>query len=113
MYRARVVSEVSSYKLLLLISLQGYARCTAPPSNLDQKATRRCHEHTDLLVAEWELGVLWDEYGIVGDIVVIIYSSSHLCISFYIFSALISLFDGPTDGAKGIAHGYQCTGLHP
>ncbi|KAL6297966.1 hypothetical protein BKA93DRAFT_820601 [Sparassis latifolia] len=29
----------------------------------------RCREHTELLVEELELGVLWDEYGLVGDIV--------------------------------------------
>ncbi|KAG1800687.1 uncharacterized protein BJ212DRAFT_1287085 [Suillus subaureus] len=27
------------------------------------------HNHTKVLVKEFELGVLWDEYGLVGDIV--------------------------------------------
>jgi hypothetical protein len=28
--------------------------------------------HTELLIEEFELGMLWDEYGLVGDIVVCI-----------------------------------------
>ena len=28
------------------------------------------HEHTEVLVSELELGVLWDKYGLVGDLVV-------------------------------------------
>jgi hypothetical protein len=31
---------------------------------------RRSQAHTELLVEAFELGVLWDEYGLVGDIVV-------------------------------------------
>jgi len=47
-------------------------RCLAPPNNLDQKPeyALRCKEHTELLVECLELGVLWDEYGLVGDVVV-------------------------------------------
>lgn len=33
-------------------------------------ALYRCKEHTNLLVDDIDLGVLWDEYGIVGDLVV-------------------------------------------
>ena len=33
---------------------------------------RRSLAHTELLVEEFELGMLWDEYGLVGDIVVCI-----------------------------------------
>jgi hypothetical protein len=35
---------------------------------------RRSQAHTELVVEEFELGVLWDEYGLVGDIVVSILS---------------------------------------
>ena len=31
---------------------------------------RRSQAHAELLVKEFELGMLWDEYGLVGDIVV-------------------------------------------
>jgi len=33
-------------------------------------ANCRCREHTEALVEEGTLGALWDEYGIVGDLVV-------------------------------------------
>lgn len=31
---------------------------------------RRSQAHTELLVQAFELGTLWDEYGLVGDVVV-------------------------------------------
>ncbi len=37
---------------------------------------RRSRPHTELVVEEFELGILWDEYGLVGDIVV--------CVLFYL-----------------------------
>ena len=46
-------------------------RCTAPASNLDSgQHVRRSQAHTELLVEEFELGMLWDEYGLVRDIAV-------------------------------------------
>ena len=45
-------------------------RCTSHRTNLDGGGGRRSCDHTELLVSELELGVLWDEYGLVGDIVV-------------------------------------------
>ena len=49
-----------------------FLRCTAPQLNLNQTegVTCRCQDHTELLVRELELGVLWDGWGIVGDVVV-------------------------------------------
>ena len=53
-------------------------RCTAPANNLDSgHHVRHSKAHTELLVKEFELGMLWDEYGLVGDIVV--------CILLYLF----------------------------
>ena len=50
---------------------QGYPRCLAPSKNLDgQRHIRRSRKHTEVVGEEFELGVLWDEYGIVGDIIV-------------------------------------------
>lgn len=55
-------------------------RCTAPGSDLDSgQYGRRSQAHTDLLVEEFELGTLWEEYGIVGDIAVCS-SLSVLCV---------------------------------
>jgi Plavaka transposase len=45
-------------------------RCTAHYTDLDGEGGRRTREHTELLVRELELGVLWDEYSLVGDVVV-------------------------------------------
>ena len=46
-------------------------RCTAPVNDLDSgHHVHRSQAHTKLLVEEFELGMLWDEYGLVGDIVV-------------------------------------------
>jgi hypothetical protein len=48
-----------------------FFRCTAPATDLDSdRHVRRSQAHTELLVEAFELGVLWDEYGLVGDIVV-------------------------------------------
>lgn len=47
------------------------SRCTAQASGLDDEICGRClREHTDMLVEAFELGTLWDEYGLVGDVVV-------------------------------------------
>jgi hypothetical protein len=47
-------------------------RCTAQSDNLDNDPHRlpRNREHTNTLVEMLELGELWDEYGLVGDVVV-------------------------------------------
>ena len=46
-------------------------RCTAPVNDLDSgHHVHRSQAHTKLLVEEFELGMLWEEYGLVGDIVV-------------------------------------------
>ena len=42
--------------------------------DLDSEALYRCQEHTNLLVEEIDLGILWDEYGIVGDLVVTLFA---------------------------------------
>jgi hypothetical protein len=51
--------------------LMCHSRCTAPANDLDSgQHVRRSQAHAELLVEEFELGMLWDEYGLVGDIVV-------------------------------------------
>jgi hypothetical protein len=51
----------------------------APANSLDS-GQHVCHSqaHTELLVEEFKLGTLWDEYGLVGDITVCILSCLHL-----------------------------------
>lgn len=46
-------------------------RCTAPAADFDSgQHVRRSQAHTELLVEAFELGELWDEYGLVGDVAV-------------------------------------------
>ncbi|KZT19778.1 hypothetical protein NEOLEDRAFT_1077191 [Neolentinus lepideus HHB14362 ss-1] len=57
---------------LLACIVQGWcAKCTAPSGDLERNciSIRRWCEHTEALVEALDLGTLWDEYGIVGDIV--------------------------------------------
>ncbi|KAG1792906.1 uncharacterized protein HD556DRAFT_1432393 [Suillus plorans] len=44
-------------------------RCLAFPSNLDEGGVSRSHEHTNALVDSVDFGILWDEYGIIGELV--------------------------------------------
>ncbi|KAF7310321.1 hypothetical protein MIND_00406200 [Mycena indigotica] len=45
-------------------------RCLSPPEDLDRHSAHRCKEHTQMLLdAGYTLKELWDEFGIVGDIV--------------------------------------------
>ena len=60
---------VFSYLNLMLTDKS--SRCTAPYNNLDSgHHTRRSQAHTELLAEKFELGILWNEYGVVGDIIV-------------------------------------------
>lgn len=47
------------------------SRCIAPADDLDSGwYPRRSRAHTEMLAAGFELGQLWDEYGLVGNIIV-------------------------------------------
>jgi hypothetical protein len=57
-------------------------RCLAPSNDLDGEShVPRSREHTNALVEMLELGVLWDEYGLVGDMVVRIQAVAYLLYS--------------------------------
>jgi hypothetical protein len=46
-------------------------RCTAPAKDLDSGQYRHCSQaYAELLAEEFKLGMLWDEYGLVRDIVI-------------------------------------------
>ena len=46
-------------------------RCLASSSDLDQYPINpRAKEHTATVIQKLELGEVWDEYGLVGDVVV-------------------------------------------
>jgi hypothetical protein len=61
----------SSYHDIRDTLLTNVCRCTAPATDLDSKRrVRRSEAHTEQLIEEFEPGVLWDEYGLVVDVVV-------------------------------------------
>ncbi len=45
-------------------------RCMARPDELHSSGTRQTHKHTRQLLDSFDLNTLWDDYGIVGDLVV-------------------------------------------
>ena len=55
--------------------------------NLDEGGLLRSRDHTDILIEELDLGDLWNEFGIVANIVV-----SVNCSSWYIGSDNLQLF---------------------
>ncbi|KAG2117733.1 hypothetical protein DEU56DRAFT_874097 [Suillus clintonianus] len=64
------IADYPEQALLACIVQNWCPKCTAPADGLDNGTYgRRSRNHTEVLVEEFELGVLWDEYGLVGDIV--------------------------------------------
>lgn len=45
-------------------------RCAALPHNLDGQVGRHSHVHTEALLAKYDLKTLWNDYGVVGDLLV-------------------------------------------
>ena len=78
MHRARLVPKArvpTTHKIRDTL-LTNIFRCTAPATDLDSKRhVRRSEAHSDLVVEKFELGTLWDEYGLVGDVVVSVFPS--------------------------------------
>ena len=70
--RVGAQSTKSVFGELLSLS-HSFIRCSANPEDLDGESTWRTRQHSDAIVEELELGVLWHEYGLVGDIVVCIF----------------------------------------
>ncbi|KAG1882348.1 hypothetical protein F4604DRAFT_1879473 [Suillus subluteus] len=63
------IADYEEQVLLTCIVCGWCPRCLSSHINLDEQAGWRCRHHTDVLVEEGTLGELWDEYGIVGDLV--------------------------------------------
>jgi hypothetical protein len=62
-------ARYSSYVMAILCS-QTHFRCTASSKDLDGEGGRRSHEHTVSLFETLDAKELWDEYGIVDDVMV-------------------------------------------
>ena len=71
-----MVSKVSFYYKAIIPAPDLIIRCTARQNDLDGGGGLRFRDHTELLVSEYELGVLWDEFGLVGDIVVCVFGNT-------------------------------------
>ncbi|KAG1753664.1 uncharacterized protein EDB91DRAFT_1234097 [Suillus paluster] len=58
-------------QVLLACIVRGWCpRCMSNRKNLDEKSLCRCRDHTEALIEEVATSLaLWDEYGIVGDLV--------------------------------------------
>ena len=87
---SKLVPQVSHELLrcLCLSCLQSLSRCTVPMVDLDsERHPPRSKEHIDLISAEFELGQLWDKYGLVGNVEVITHLSILMC-----FLAIYKLF---------------------
>ena len=52
------------------VSYEHKNRCTADRKNLDGGGVRRSHEHTQLLMDAFNVKTLWDDHGVVADILV-------------------------------------------
>ncbi|KIK19793.1 hypothetical protein PISMIDRAFT_13441 [Pisolithus microcarpus 441] len=63
------IADYEEQALLTCIVRCWCPRCLAHRSNLDADALCRCKEFTEALFEERTLAEIWDEYGIVGDIV--------------------------------------------
>ena len=71
MYCARMVCKVIVSPCNLGYILNQLIRCAAQAKHLDDiDALPRSQEHSNALVEMLELGILWDKYGLVGDVVV-------------------------------------------
>ncbi|KAG1735575.1 uncharacterized protein EDB91DRAFT_1238202 [Suillus paluster] len=63
------ITDYPEQALLTCIVQNWCPKCTAPADSLDNGTYgQHSRDHTEVLVEEFELGVLWDEYGLVGDI---------------------------------------------
>ncbi|KAJ2922285.1 hypothetical protein H1R20_g14806, partial [Candolleomyces eurysporus] len=80
-YFRRVIYGIGPYiadypeQALLACIVQGWCpKCIPPPNNLDEDALRhqhvyRSHQHTDDVSAGFSLREMWDDWGMVGDII--------------------------------------------
>ena len=72
--RAGVPSKSLAISFFLLCELLHFIRCRAPSGQLDSDEDmyheRRSRAHTDFVATRCEMGVLYKDYGIIGDVIV-------------------------------------------
>lgn len=64
-----LVCEVS-LNLFLCTRYSLGCRCDAPSTNLDGESGRRSHAHTDALFDALDHKAMWDDYGVIPDVIV-------------------------------------------
>ena len=68
----RCIATQGRYKLN-----KGIFRCEASPKNLDgnfNETRRQGHERTDFIIKCFDLGIVWEKYGIRSDVVICIFN---------------------------------------
>ncbi|KAI6001202.1 hypothetical protein EDD15DRAFT_2477653 [Pisolithus albus] len=64
------IADYEEQALLTCIVRNWCPRCLAYRNDLDDdNALHRCRDHTEMLISEFTLDALWNEYGIVGELV--------------------------------------------
>ncbi|KAJ6600741.1 hypothetical protein B0H10DRAFT_1923835 [Mycena sp. CBHHK59/15] len=63
------IADYPEQALLTCIVQNWCPRCLAPMTDLDRPSVSRSHEHTDALMEGCTLKELWDDFGIVGDLI--------------------------------------------
>ncbi|KAH7930534.1 hypothetical protein BV22DRAFT_1191146 [Leucogyrophana mollusca] len=63
------IADYEEQAILAAIVRNWCPKCLALRTNLDGDALLRCRKHIDALVEELDPGTLWDEYGVIGDVV--------------------------------------------
>ncbi|KAG2115732.1 uncharacterized protein F5147DRAFT_743328 [Suillus discolor] len=63
------IADYEEQVVLVCMVKDWCGRCLAFPSNLDEGSISWSCEHTDALVDSVDFGILWDEYGIIGELV--------------------------------------------
>ena len=78
-YPASCVTGVQSRSLAFTIVIDQVDsfRCMARNKDLDANALYCCQDHTNLLVEDIDSGLLWDEYGIIGNLIIFGIASSN------------------------------------
>ncbi|KAG1891996.1 hypothetical protein F4604DRAFT_1565619 [Suillus subluteus] len=63
------IADYEEQLVLSCIVKRWCPKCIALRTDLDSGGAYRCREHTDFMVNELHGDILWDEYGIIGDLV--------------------------------------------
>ncbi|KAI6043361.1 hypothetical protein EDC04DRAFT_2562900, partial [Pisolithus marmoratus] len=66
---AAYIADYEEQVLLSCIVCNWCPKCLGHHDNLDEDMLRCCCKHCNVVIEEFELGLLWDSYGIIGDIV--------------------------------------------